>query len=98
MKSNTVDPTHMCEQFGADALRVYELFMGPLEEGSDWDTSGVAGTRRFLDRVWRLVVETDGEGDDTGRLNRKLTGIDGVASGGEDDRAVERALHSAISV
>jgi leucyl-tRNA synthetase len=95
-KSNTVDPTHMCEQFGADALRVYELFMGPLEEGSDWDTSGVAGSRRFLDRVWRLVVETDGEGDDTGRLNRKLTGIDGPAPGGEDDRAVERALHSAI--
>ena len=95
-KSNTVDPTDMCEQYGADALRVYELFMGPLEEGSDWDTSGVAGTRRFLDRVWRLVVETDGDGNDTGRLNPKLTGADGHDGANDHDRALERALHSAI--
>jgi leucyl-tRNA synthetase len=87
---NTVDPTEMTEQYGADALRLYELFMGPLEEGCDWDTSGVAGTRRFLDRVWRLVVETDGDGNDTGRLNPKLTD----ATTG--DRDLERALHSAI--
>jgi len=86
---NTVDPTGMCEQYGADALRLYELFMGPLEEGSDWDTTGVAGTRRFLDRLWRLVVETDTDGNDTGRLNPKLSDAGG-------DRALERALHSAI--
>jgi leucyl-tRNA synthetase len=87
---NTVDPTEMCEQYGADALRLYELFMGPLEEGCDWDTSGVAGTRRFLDRVWRLVVETDADGVDTGRFNPKLVDED------SGDRALERALHSAI--
>jgi len=98
-KNNTVDPTDMCEQYGADALRLYELFMGPLEEGCDWDTSGVAGTRRFLDRVWRLVVETDGDGNDTGRLNPKLAGpggADGPGAGAQADRGLERALHSAI--
>ena len=57
----------MCETYGADALRLYELFMGPLEDGSEWETSGVLGTRRFLDRVWRLVVD-----ENTGELNSKL--------------------------
>jgi len=50
----------------------------------------VAGTRRFLDRVWRLVVETDVDGNDTGRVNPKL------AAGGEGDRDVKRSLHAAI--
>ncbi|HTE55911.1 MAG TPA: leucine--tRNA ligase [Kofleriaceae bacterium] len=88
---NTDDPTEVCEQYGADALRLYELFMGPLEDGGDWDTSGVAGARRFLDRVWRLVVETDVDGDDTGRVNPKV-----VDSAEGASRALERALHSAI--
>jgi leucyl-tRNA synthetase len=79
----------MCAEYGADALRLYELFMTPLEDGGDWETSGVAGTRRFLDRLWRLVVETDGDGNDTGRLSPKLAGDSG-------DREVERALHAAI--
>jgi len=54
---NVVNPDDMCEQYGADALRLYELFMGPLEDGVEWETSGVAGTRRFLDRVWRLKID-----------------------------------------
>jgi leucyl-tRNA synthetase len=90
---NVVNPDDMCAEYGADALRLYELFMGPLEEGTEWETAGVAGTRRFLDRVWRLVVETDGDGNDTGRLNPKLAPDAGPPGG---DRAVERALHSAI--
>lgn len=56
-KYNVVNPEDMCEQYGADALRLYELFMGPLEDGSDWETSGVAGCRRFLDRSWRIIEE-----------------------------------------
>src|SRR5690606_22995203 len=87
---NVVNPDDMCAEYGADAMRLYELLMGPLEEGCDWDTSGVAGTRRFLDRVWRLAVETDSDGNDTGRLNPKL--VDG-ADGARD---LERALHSAV--
>jgi leucyl-tRNA synthetase len=54
---NVTNPDDMCSHFGADALRMYELFMGPLEDGAMWEDSGVAGTRRFLDKVWRLVEE-----------------------------------------
>ena len=54
---NVVNPEDMCEQYGADSLRLYELFMGPLEDGGDWETSGVAGCRRFLDRTWRLFED-----------------------------------------
>ena len=58
-KMNVVNPDQMCEQYGADALRLYELFMGALEDGGDWSTQGVAGCRRFLDRAYRLVHRTD---------------------------------------
>jgi leucyl-tRNA synthetase len=53
-KYNVVNPDDMCDEFGADALRLYELFMGPLEDGTEWATDGVSGCRRFLDRTWRL--------------------------------------------
>ena len=52
---NVVNPDDMCAEYGADAMRLYELFMGPLEDGVEWETAGVAGTRRFLDRTWRLA-------------------------------------------
>jgi leucyl-tRNA synthetase len=52
---NTVNPDAICEEYGADALRLYELFIGPIEDANDWDSAGVAGMRRFLDRLWRLV-------------------------------------------
>ena len=54
---NVTNPDDMCRDYGADALRLYELFMGPLEDGAMWEDSGVAGTRRFLEKVWRLVVD-----------------------------------------
>ncbi len=56
-RSNVVNPEDMCREYGADSLRLYEVFMSPLEDGGDWETAGVAGCRRFLDRVWRLVSE-----------------------------------------
>jgi leucyl-tRNA synthetase len=55
---NVTNPDDICRDYGADALRLYELFMGPLEDGAMWEDSGVAGTRRFLDKVWRLVHDT----------------------------------------
>jgi leucyl-tRNA synthetase len=82
---NVVNPDDMCAEYGADALRLYELFMGPLEEGCEWETAGVAGSRRFLDRVWRIVLDAD-----TGALNAKLV------EGPVDDRNLERALHAVI--
>ncbi len=83
---NVVNPDDMCAEFGADAMRLYELFMGPLEEGTEWETSGVAGTRRFLDRVWRVVVAKDGDG-----LSEKIVDVDD-----HDDKDLERALHAAV--
>jgi leucyl-tRNA synthetase len=57
---NVVNPDEMIDRFGADALRLYEMFMGPLEAMKPWSTRGVEGISRFLDRVWRLVVTGDG--------------------------------------
>ena len=54
-----VDPTDVCRDFGADTLRLYEMFMGPLEASKPWSTQGVEGARRFLDRVYRIIIENN---------------------------------------
>ncbi|HSC15729.1 MAG TPA: leucine--tRNA ligase, partial [Gammaproteobacteria bacterium] len=54
---NVVSPDDMIDEYGADALRLYEMFMGPLEAAKPWNTKSVEGVTRFLDRVWRLVVD-----------------------------------------
>ncbi|KMK91399.1 leucine--tRNA ligase [Rossellomorea marisflavi] len=73
-KGNVVNPDQIVESHGADTLRLYEMFMGPLEASVAWSTNGLDGARRFLDRVWRLLVEEDGKlsGKVTGRPNEKL--------------------------
>ncbi|MFH1766902.1 MAG: class I tRNA ligase family protein [Patescibacteria group bacterium] len=63
-KGNVVNPDEIVEQYGADSLRVYELFMGPFGEPVPWSTNGLKGVRKFLDRVMRLadqIVETESE-------------------------------------
>ncbi len=62
-RGNVVNPDDVVEEYGADALRLYEMFMGPLEQVKPWSMKGVEGVFRFLARVWRLVYETDQEGD-----------------------------------
>ena len=57
---NVVDPNDMIDQYGADALRLYEMFMGPIEATKPWSSKSVEGITRFLDRVWRLYVNEDG--------------------------------------
>ena len=57
---NVVAPDEIIDQYGADAVRLYEMFMGPLEAMKPWSTASVEGITRFLDRVWRLYVEEDG--------------------------------------
>ncbi len=52
-----VNPNDIVRDYGADALRVYEMFMGPLEADKPWSTQGIEGTKRWLDRVWRLFIE-----------------------------------------
>ena len=54
-KGNVVNPDDIIKRFGADALRVYEMFMGPFEQAIIWDENGLVGVRRFLEKVWRLV-------------------------------------------
>ena len=56
---NSVSPDEICDEYGADTLRVYEMSMGPLEASRPWATKDVVGAHRFLQRVWRLVVDED---------------------------------------
>ncbi|MCE9632306.1 MAG: leucine--tRNA ligase [Planctomycetia bacterium] len=56
-RGNVVNPDQVVRDFGADSLRLYEMFMGPLEATKPWSTAGVSGVRGFLDRCWRLVVD-----------------------------------------
>jgi len=60
-RGNVVNPDQVVKDFGADSLRLYEMFMGPLEATKPWSTTGVSGVRGFLDRCWRLVVDERAE-------------------------------------
>ena len=59
-RGNVVNPDDVIDQFGADAVRLYEMFMGPLEASKPWSTRGVEGVTRFLDRTWRLYMDESG--------------------------------------
>jgi leucyl-tRNA synthetase len=56
-RGNVINPDDMIKQYGADSLRLYEMFMGPLEQVKPWDPQGIVGMHRFLNRVWNLVIE-----------------------------------------
>ncbi len=58
-KGNVVNPDDVVAEYGADTLRLYEMFMGPLDAGIAWSTTGLAGARKFLDRVWSTFVDDD---------------------------------------
>ncbi len=81
-RGNVVNPDDVIEAHGADAMRLYEMFMGPLEATKPWSTSGVEGVRRFLERVWRLAVD-----EETDAL---------VVSDDAPSREALRALHKTI--
>ncbi|MGO2696361.1 leucine--tRNA ligase [Bavariicoccus seileri] len=59
-KGNVVNPDDVVHQYGADTLRMYEMFMGPLDASIAWSEDGLEGSRRFLDRVWRLIITPEG--------------------------------------
>lgn len=73
-RGNVVNPDDIVNEYGADTLRVYEMFMGPLEASKPWSDKGVEGSYRFLNRVWRLFVQPDGQ------LNPKITDAPGSDS------------------
>jgi leucyl-tRNA synthetase len=65
-KGNVVNPDEMVEQYGADVLRTYIMFMGPFDQAVEWDTNGLVGVRRFLEKVWNMQdrIQDEGMGDE----------------------------------
>ncbi len=61
-RGNVINPDHIIDQYGADSLRLYEMFMGPLEQVKPWSTKGVDGVNRFLHRAWRLLIDEESGG------------------------------------
>ena len=59
-KYNVVNPDDICEQYGADTLRLYEMFLGPLEQAKPWNTAGISGVYNFLRKLWRLYLNDNG--------------------------------------
>lgn len=68
-RGNVVNPDDVVKQYGADTLRMYEMFMGPLDASIAWSENGLEGSRKFLERVWRLIV------DEEGKLRDRITTI-----------------------
>ena len=81
-RGNVINPDDVVDEYGADTLRLYEMFMGPLEQDKPWSTDDMEGVHRFLNRIWRLVVDTD-----SGGL---------AVSDEEPDREQLRTLHRTI--
>ncbi|CAM4311933.1 leucine--tRNA ligase [Paenibacillus alkaliterrae] len=82
-RGNVINPDDIVNEFGADTLRMYEMFMGPLEATKPWNTNGVEGTYRFLSRVWRLFINEDGS------LSAKI-------GNGDTSDAFKRTWHRSI--
>ena len=57
-KGNVINPDDMVKEYGADSLRIYEMFMGPIDAAKPWDPKGIEGSKKFIDRVWRVLVES----------------------------------------
>src|SRR5690606_37983961 len=62
-RGNVVNPDEILREYGADAFRLYEMFLGPLQDTKPWSTKGVEGVYRFLGRVWRLFIDEASEKD-----------------------------------
>lgn len=75
-RGNVINPDVVVEEYGADALRLYEMFMGPLPDSKPWNMDGVSGVRNFLGRAWRLIV--DDRADDL-KLNELLADVEPTA-------------------
>jgi leucyl-tRNA synthetase len=86
-RGNVVTPDDIVEEYGADALRLYEMFLGPLEATKPWSMSGVEGVYRFLARVWRLAMDEDQEGQ--WQLSSALANIELTAK-------QQKVVHSTI--
>ncbi|MEM7145743.1 MAG: leucine--tRNA ligase [Verrucomicrobiota bacterium] len=86
-RGNVVNPDDVIAEYGADSLRLYEMFMGPLEQVKPWSMKGVEGVHRFLAKVWRLFMKDDQEGN--WRLSDKITDC-------EPTKGQLKALHETV--
>lgn len=82
-RGNVVNPDDIISKYGADAVRLYEMFMGPLTQVKPWSTNGVEGVYRFLQRVWRLYIDAEG------RISSQLQDI-------EPSQELKKILHKTI--
>lgn len=99
---NSVGPDQICDDYGADTLRVYEMSMGPLDQSRPWATKDVVGAQRFLQRVWRAAIDeetgtlrvTDAEPtDETLRaLNKAIAGVSDDYAGLRDNTAIAKLI------
>jgi leucyl-tRNA synthetase len=85
-RGNVINPDQVVDEYGADSLRLYEMFMGPLEATKPWSMRGVEGVHRFLSRVWRLII------DDRAEAMQLAESVQAV----EPDRDTLRKLHQTI--
>ena len=85
-RGNVINPDHVVNEYGADSLRLYEMFMGPLEATKPWSTTGVNGVRNFLDRVWRLMIDTYSD------ENRLVPSIQDVQPSAEQNRVLHMTI------
>ena len=89
---NVVNPDDVIEGYGADAFRLYEMFMSPLADGRLWDPRGISGCRRFLDRLWRLFVDEKSDSPIRATLLEDLPRKEWSTESNELERALNRML------
>ena len=85
-RGNVVNPDEVVRDYGADSLRLYEMFMGPLEATKPWSMAGVNGVRNFLDRVWRMIV------DDRSETLQVIAAVQDVEPSDEQNRVLHRTI------
>jgi leucyl-tRNA synthetase len=85
-RGNVVNPDEVVKEYGADALRLYEMFMGPLEAVKPWSMDGVSGVRGFLDRVWRMIL------DDRAEAPSLNPAVEDVAPTAEQNRMLHKTI------
>jgi leucyl-tRNA synthetase len=84
-RGNVINPDEVIAEHGADSMRLYEMFIGPLEKAAPWSTEGIQGVYRFLQRVWRLLVDENAPGEPL----RELAGGEGTI---EQQRLLARTV------
>ncbi len=94
-KGNVISPDDIISEYGADALRTYEMFMGPFEQAIAWDKRGILGTVRFLEKVWNIATHTV-DADSSAGASERLSSADNRMAGKTTDKELLALLHKTI--